>query len=51
MKFVRPLYRDLLQWEEYSQHTIDTFNANKQFYHNICRGMVEKDIQAHINKA
>jgi len=47
MKFVRPIFRDLFSWKEYSQHAIDVFERKKSFYHNICRSMVEKDIQAH----
>ena len=32
MKFVRPIYRDLYEWEEMRQRAIDTFNANKDRY-------------------
>jgi leukotriene-A4 hydrolase len=43
MKFVRPLYQQLtavdpkLSWE--------TFQKNRDFYHPICRDMVEKDFK------
>ncbi|KAL1984869.1 hypothetical protein VTN96DRAFT_8624 [Rasamsonia emersonii] len=42
MKFVRPLYRCLKKVDE--QIAIDTFNKYRDFYHPICRGMVEKDL-------
>ncbi|KAL1967771.1 hypothetical protein VTN77DRAFT_2460 [Rasamsonia byssochlamydoides] len=42
MKFVRPLYRCLKKVDE--QIAIETFNKHKDFYHPICRGMVEKDL-------
>jgi leukotriene-A4 hydrolase len=42
MKFVRPLYK----WLEKVDRTmaLETFEKNKDFYHPICRGMVEKDL-------
>ena len=42
MKFVRPLYRQLKKVDV--QLAIDTFQKNKDFYHPICRDMVEKDL-------
>ncbi|KAL4806969.1 leukotriene A-4 hydrolase [Aspergillus unguis] len=42
MKFVRPLYRTLQKVDR--QVAIDTFERYKEFYHPICRGMVEKDL-------
>ncbi|GAB7348337.1 hypothetical protein MBLNU459_g6311t1 [Dothideomycetes sp. NU459] len=42
MKFVRPLYRGLTQCDE--KLAKETFEKNKEFYHPICRGMVEKDL-------
>ncbi|KAL4749363.1 leukotriene A-4 hydrolase [Aspergillus terricola var. indicus] len=42
MKFVRPLYRALQKVDR--QVAIDTFEKHKDFYHPICRGMVEKDL-------
>jgi leukotriene-A4 hydrolase len=43
MKFVRPLYRQLAIVDK--GLALKTFEANKDFYHPICRGMVEKDLQ------
>lgn len=40
MKFVRPLYRQLKQCDE--KLAKETFEKNKDFYHPICRRMVEK---------
>lgn len=42
MKFVRPLYRALELVDR--KLAVKTFEANKNFYHPICRGMVEKDL-------
>lgn len=42
MKFVRPLYRGLLSVDR--KLALDTFEKNKDFYHPICRGLVEKDL-------
>lgn len=42
MKFVRPLYRQLAKVDKVL--AIKTFEKNKDFYHPICRGMVEKDL-------
>ncbi|KAL4916889.1 leukotriene A-4 hydrolase [Aspergillus aurantiobrunneus] len=42
MKFVRPLYRTLQKVDR--QVAIDTFEKYRDFYHPICRGMVEKDL-------
>jgi leukotriene-A4 hydrolase len=40
MKFVRPLYRGLIKVDRVMAEK--TFEKNKEFYHPICRGMVEK---------
>ncbi len=40
MKFVRPLYRGLIKVDRALAEK--TFERNKDFYHPICRGMVEK---------
>ena len=40
MKFVRPLYRELLGVDEALARK--TFEQNREFYHPICRGMVER---------
>jgi leukotriene-A4 hydrolase len=40
MKFVRPLYRELIRVDEALAKR--TFERKKEFYHPICRGMVER---------
>lgn len=42
MKFVRPLYRHLVVVDR--RLAEETFKRNREFYHPICRGMVEKDL-------
>ncbi|KAI9675378.1 MAG: hypothetical protein M1817_001282 [Caeruleum heppii] len=42
MKFVRPLYRQLNAVDR--ALALSTFEKNKDFYHPICRAMVEKDL-------
>lgn len=42
MKFVRPLYKGLKACDE--DLAKKTFEKNRNFYHPICRGMVEKDL-------
>ena len=42
MKFVRPLYRALNKVDH--DLAVSTFKKNRDFYHPICRGMVEKDL-------
>lgn len=42
MKFVRPLYRGLKGCDE--KLAKETFEKNREFYHPICRAMVEKDL-------
>lgn len=42
MKFVRPLFRALNQVDR--ELALRTFEKNRDFYHPICRGMVEKDL-------
>ncbi|OAA59068.1 leukotriene a4 hydrolase [Niveomyces insectorum RCEF 264] len=42
MKFVRPLYRALNKVDR--PLALRTFAANRDFYHPICRAMVEKDL-------
>ncbi|KKY15784.1 putative leukotriene a4 hydrolase [Phaeomoniella chlamydospora] len=42
MKFVRPLYKKLRDFDENLAKSV--FEENKNFYHPICRGMVEKDL-------
>jgi leukotriene-A4 hydrolase len=42
MKFVRPLYRALALCDK--ELAKKTFEKNREFYHPICRGLVEKDL-------
>lgn len=42
MKFVRPLFRGLNKVNR--ELALETFAKNKDFYHPICKGMVEKDL-------
>ncbi|KOS20126.1 Leukotriene A-4 hydrolase -like protein [Escovopsis weberi] len=42
MKFVRPLYRCLNRVAR--ALALETFEKNKDFYHPICKGMVQKDL-------
>lgn len=42
MKFVRPLYRQLAMCDR--KLAKETFEKNRDFYHPICRGLVEKDL-------
>jgi len=42
MKFVRPLYRLLNEVDR--ELAVKTFEENKDFYHPICRALVEKDL-------
>ncbi|KAF4786075.1 leukotriene A-4 hydrolase/aminopeptidase [Colletotrichum scovillei] len=42
MKFVRPLFRSLNKVDR--ELALKTFEKNRDFYHPICRGMVEKDL-------
>ena len=42
MKFVRPLYRGLIKIDR--RLAEECYEKNRDFYHPICRGMVEKDL-------
>ena len=42
MKFVRPLFRALAGVDK--ALALETFRKNRDFYHPICRGLVEKDL-------
>lgn len=42
MKFVRPLYKKLSEADR--SLAVKTFEKNKDFYHPICRSLVEKDL-------
>ncbi|SMR54343.1 unnamed protein product [Zymoseptoria tritici ST99CH_3D1] len=48
MKFVRPLYRELMRCD--FELAKQTFEKNKDFYHPICKGMVEKLFEKHAGK-
>jgi leukotriene-A4 hydrolase len=43
MKFVRPLYMKLNKVDR--KLALETFEKNKDFYHPICRDMVDKDLK------
>ncbi|KAH8676764.1 putative leukotriene A-4 hydrolase like protein [Tricladium varicosporioides] len=43
MKFVRPLYRKLVKVDRHL--AVKTFLKNKDFYHPICKQMIEKDLE------
>jgi len=47
MKFLRPIYRDLYDWEEKRQVGIDTYHKVKHTYMEVARQGLEKDL--HIN--
>ncbi|KAK2771108.1 hypothetical protein FQN53_005210 [Emmonsiellopsis sp. PD_33] len=42
MKYVRPLYRAIEKFDR--AIALETFEKNKNFYHPICRGLVQKDL-------
>lgn len=42
MKFVRPLFRSLNKADP--ELALRTFKKNRDFYHPICRQMLEKDL-------
>ncbi|KAK7476031.1 hypothetical protein BaRGS_00032738 [Batillaria attramentaria] len=44
MKFVRPIYRDLYQWEEARQAAIDNFLTHRAEMHNTTAKEVAKDL-------
>lgn len=46
MKFVRPLYKGLLQCDK--KLAKDTFEKHRDFYHPICRNMVEKLLRGEV---
>jgi len=45
MKFTRPLYRDLNNWESARQRTIETFKRNRKSMHNTTASLVAKDLK------
>ena len=48
IKFVRPLYEELSKADR--QLAVETFEKNRDFYHPICRGLVEKDLFGKASK-
>jgi len=44
MKFVRPIYRDLYNWQEQRQRAIDTFLTNRPTMMHVAADMVAKDL-------
>ena len=48
MKFVLPLYKWLNEADR--QLAVETFEKNRDFYHPICRGIIEKDLFGKKNK-
>lgn len=45
MKYVRPLYKALYGCDEDGKRlAVSTFVANKQFYHSVAAGLLEKDL-------
>ncbi|KAK4499110.1 hypothetical protein PRZ48_009622 [Zasmidium cellare] len=49
MKFVRPLFKELMKCD--LARAKKTFEKNKDFYHPICRGMIEKLFEKHAQQA
>ncbi|XP_056638114.1 leukotriene A-4 hydrolase [Diorhabda sublineata] len=45
MKFVRPLYRELYQWEVSKNRAIENFKANKNQMMHICTISIAKDLK------
>lgn len=44
MKLVRPLYRDLYEWEAARSKAIATFTKNRPNMHNTTASLVAKDL-------
>ncbi|KAK9878488.1 hypothetical protein WA026_022383 [Henosepilachna vigintioctopunctata] len=47
MKFVRPLYRDLYEWEFSRSTGIENFKANKKYMMHVSAYTVERDLHIH----
>ncbi|KAK4308235.1 hypothetical protein Pmani_020082 [Petrolisthes manimaculis] len=45
MKFVRPIYRDLYQWEEMRARAITTYESNKDSMMHVAAYVVAKDLK------
>ena len=50
MKFTRPLYRDLNNWEFARAKAIETFKKNRPSMHNTTASLVAKDLNLHVSK-
>ena len=48
MKFVRTLYRKLNKVDR--ALALETFEKNRDFYHPICRNLVERDLKDNIKE-
>jgi leukotriene-A4 hydrolase len=44
MKFTRPVYRDLFNWDESKEQTISNFNFQRKFMHQTTAALVAKDL-------
>jgi len=44
MKFTRPLYRDLNEWDEARPLAVETFKKNRPSMHNTTASLVAKDL-------
>jgi len=45
MKFTRPLYRDLNEWDEVRDRAIQKFKENRKSMHNTTATLVAKDLK------
>jgi len=45
LKYVRPVYRDLFNWEVSRQRTVDNYNRTKSQMHPLTASMIGKDLQ------
>lgn len=48
MKYVRPLYRDLYDWEDVREQAIENFNENKRFMMHVTAYTVAKDLHLEV---
>ena len=48
MKFTRPLYRDLNDWDEARPRAIETFKKNRTSMHNTTASLVAKDLKIQV---
>lgn len=50
MKFTRPLYRDLYNWEAAREKTVANFKKNRASMHNTTSSLVAKDLNIQVAK-